>query len=184
VAVIWTPEDLARPRAIRLQQNVTYIYFPLPDSHSHPLRPACTASGAVRSTAAGGVGLCRRGCAACWEPGSVQEMAFAVTLTPLRATAVLAGWRRRPGATPPRFAIVLATSTGTGVGGERSPPTFRHLREELLQLHAEADLTQSKGNISTLEFLMLCSWDQSMLLFHRPDFLAPLISSSVKYQCY
>jgi hypothetical protein len=109
-------------------------------------------------------------------------MAFAVTLTPLRATAVLAGWRRRPGVTPPRFAVVLATSTG--VGGERTPPTFRRLREELLQLHAEADLTQSKGNISTLEFLMLCSWDQSMLLFHRPDFLAPLISSSVKYQCY
>lgn len=80
-------------------------------------------------------------------------MAFAVTLTPLRATAVLAGWRRRPGATPPRFAVVLATSTG--VGGERTPPTFRRLREELLQLHAEADLTQSKANSERVRLVRL-----------------------------
>ncbi|ONM38946.1 hypothetical protein ZEAMMB73_Zm00001d043764 [Zea mays] len=80
-------------------------------------------------------------------------MAFAVTLTPLRATAVLAGWRRRPGVTPPRFAVVLATSTG--VGGERTPPTFRRLREELLQLHAEADLTQSKANSERVRLVRL-----------------------------
>lgn len=80
-------------------------------------------------------------------------MAFAVTLTPLRATAVLAGWRRRPGVTPPRFAVVLATSTG--VGGERTPPTFRRLREELLQLHAEADLTQSKANSARVRLVRL-----------------------------
>lgn len=80
-------------------------------------------------------------------------MAFAVTLTPLRATAVLAGWRRRPGATPPRFAVVLATSTG--VGGEPTPPTFRRLREELLQLHAEADLTQSKANSARVRLVRL-----------------------------
>lgn len=72
-------------------------------------------------------------------------MTFAVTPTTLRAPAALAGWRRRPGATPPRFAVVLATSSG--VGGERTRPTFARLREELLQLHAEADLTQSKGNM-------------------------------------
>ena len=73
-------------------------------------------------------------------------MTFAVTPTTLRPPAALAGWRRRPGAAPPLFAVVLATSSG--VGGERTPPTFARLREEFLQLHAEADLTQSKGNMS------------------------------------
>ena len=78
-------------------------------------------------------------------------MAFAVAplpvSPPLRPPDSLAGWRRSPGATPPpRFAVVLAASSG--VGGERAPPTFGRLREELLQLHAEADLTQSKGNVA------------------------------------
>ncbi|PAN29022.1 hypothetical protein PAHAL_5G194200 [Panicum hallii] len=75
-------------------------------------------------------------------------MAFAVAplpvAPPLRPPDALAGWRRRPGAgPPPRFTVVLAASSG--FGGERAPPTFGRLREELLQLHAEADLTQSKG---------------------------------------
>jgi hypothetical protein len=78
-------------------------------------------------------------------------MAFAVAplpvAPPLRPPDALAGWRRRPGAgPPPRFTVVLAASSG--FGGERAPPTFGRLREELLQLHAEADLTQSKGNIA------------------------------------
>ena len=92
-------------------------------------------------------------------------MAFAAAplpvAPPLRPPDSLAGWRRSPGATPPpRFAVVLATSSG--VGGERAPPTFGRLREELLQLHAEADLTQSKGNIvitGMCSAVCLCSCD-------------------------
>jgi hypothetical protein len=75
-------------------------------------------------------------------------MAFAVALPLTVAPRVaLVGWRRRPEAAPSRFAVVLAASSG--VSGERAPPTFGRLREELLQLHAEADLTQSKGNMAT-----------------------------------
>ncbi|CAD6230189.1 unnamed protein product [Miscanthus lutarioriparius] len=58
-----------------------------------------------------------------------------------------------PGAAPPLFAVVLATSSG--VGGERTPPTFASLREELLQLHAEADLTQSKANSARVRLVRL-----------------------------
>lgn len=85
-----------------------------------------------------------------WWAWPVTEMAFAVApppvVPPLRPPVALVGWRRRPRATPPRFAVVLAASSG--VSGERAPPTFGRLREELLQLHAEADLTQSKGNMA------------------------------------
>ncbi|CAO2178648.1 unnamed protein product [Urochloa humidicola] len=85
-------------------------------------------------------------------------MAFAVAplpvAPPLRPHGALAGWRRRPGvATHPRFAVVLAASSG--VGGERAPPTFGRLREELLQLHAEADLTQSKANSARVRLVRL-----------------------------
>ena len=73
-------------------------------------------------------------------------MAFAVTPLRVPAGLGLGGWRRSPGAAPPRVPVVLATSSA--VSGERTPPTFGRLREELLQLHAEADLTQSKGNMS------------------------------------
>jgi len=85
-------------------------------------------------------------------------MAFAVAplpvSPPLRPPDSLAGWRRSPGATPPpRFAVVLAASSG--VGGERAPLTFGRLREELLQLHAEADLTQSKANSARVRLVRL-----------------------------
>nr|CAB3473984.1 unnamed protein product [Digitaria exilis] len=72
---------------------------------------------------------------------------------PLRPPDTLAGWRRRPGPNPPRFAVVLAASSG--VGAERAPPTFGRLREELLQLHAEADLTQSKANSARVRLVRL-----------------------------
>ncbi|WVZ69163.1 hypothetical protein U9M48_017998 [Paspalum notatum var. saurae] len=87
-------------------------------------------------------------------------MDFAVAPMPLAPplrqpdALALAGWRRRPGATPPRFAVVLAASS-SGVGGERTPPTFGRLREELLQLHAEADLTQSKANSARVRLVRL-----------------------------
>lgn len=71
-------------------------------------------------------------------------MAFAswlvAPLTPL-PPAARAGWRRAR-ATPRR--LVLAASNRGG-GPAPAPPTFDRLREQLLQLHAEADLTQSKG---------------------------------------
>ena len=111
--------------------------FPLPD-RSGAAREPCKIAIAT--------GPARR----CGRPATAprrrtREMAFSVA-PPLRPPDFLAGWRRSPGATPPRFAVVLATSSG--VGGERAPPTFGRLREELLQLHAEADLTQSKGNVA------------------------------------
>lgn len=71
---------------------------------------------------------------------------MALAVAPLWPPPTLAGWRRRLWATPPRFPVVLAASNG--IGGERAPPTFGRLREELLQLHAEAGLTQSKGNMA------------------------------------
>ncbi|KAJ1284933.1 hypothetical protein BS78_03G243300 [Paspalum vaginatum] len=88
-------------------------------------------------------------------------MAFAVAPLPVAPLLLrspdalaLAGWRRRPGATPQRFAVVLAAAS-SGVGGERAPPTFGRLREELLQLHAEADLTQSKANSARVRLVRL-----------------------------
>ncbi|XP_034596026.1 uncharacterized protein [Setaria viridis] len=92
-----------------------------------------------------------------WWAWPVTEMAFAVApppvVPPLRPPVALVGWRRRPRATPPRFAVVLAASSG--VSGERAPPTFGRLREELLQLHAEADLTQSKANSARVRLVRL-----------------------------
>ncbi|KAL6840492.1 hypothetical protein ACP4OV_030302 [Aristida adscensionis] len=66
---------------------------------------------------------------------------------PLPSRSAAAAWRRRA---PPRF--VVAASGGDG---ERAPPTFGRLREELLQLHAEADLTQSKANSARARLVRL-----------------------------
>jgi uncharacterized membrane protein YccC len=61
-------------------------------------------------------------------------------------------WWRRARAAPRRF--VLAASSRAG---GKAPPTFERLREQLLQLHAEADLTQSKG--IHIPVLRLCCCD-------------------------
>ena len=112
-------------------------------------------------------------------------MAFAVAplpvSPPLRPPDSLAGWRRSPGATPPpRFAVLLAASSG--VGGERAPPTFGRLREELLQLHAEADLTQSKGNVAiTGMFVALFTSCDSCM---PSTILRPKFSSTSNYNKY
>ncbi|CAL4961918.1 unnamed protein product [Urochloa decumbens] len=95
----------------------------------------------------------RRGTTGGRGPRRPRVMAFAVA-PPLRPPGALAGWRKRPGAaTPPRLAVALAASSR--VGGERAPPTFGRLREELLQLHAEADLTQSKANSARVRLVRL-----------------------------
>jgi hypothetical protein len=71
-----------------------------------------------------------------------------VVAPPLPPPSAAGGWRRRPWATPrrphPRFVVVACTRDG-----DPGQPTFGRLREQLLQLHAEADLTQSKGNSNT-----------------------------------
>uniref|UniRef100_A0ACD5VKH8 Uncharacterized protein n=9 Tax=Avena sativa TaxID=4498 RepID=A0ACD5VKH8_AVESA len=79
-------------------------------------------------------------------------MVFASLLVaPLPPPPLAAGaWWRRARSTPRRF--VLATSSR---GGDPSPPTFDGLREQLLQLHAEADLTQSKANSARVRLVRL-----------------------------
>uniref|UniRef100_A0A8I6X2N9 Uncharacterized protein n=1 Tax=Hordeum vulgare subsp. vulgare TaxID=112509 RepID=A0A8I6X2N9_HORVV len=73
-------------------------------------------------------------------------MAFASLLVaplPPPPPAARAGWRlARPA---PRRLVLAASSRGGGPAPAPAPPTFDRLREQLLQLHAEADLTQSKG---------------------------------------
>ncbi|KAM0899543.1 hypothetical protein ACQ4PT_021222 [Festuca glaucescens] len=68
---------------------------------------------------------------------------------PLPPPAAGAWWRRaRP--TPRRFVLVASSR-----GGGPVPPTFELLREQLLQLHAEADLTQSKANSARVRLVRL-----------------------------
>ncbi|CAM0882249.1 unnamed protein product [Alopecurus aequalis] len=70
-------------------------------------------------------------------------MAFASLLVaplPPPPRAAGAWWRRGARATPRRF-VLAASSRGV----DPAPVTFDRLREQLFQLQAEADLTQSKG---------------------------------------
>ncbi|GJN17983.1 hypothetical protein PR202_gb05094 [Eleusine coracana subsp. coracana] len=76
-------------------------------------------------------------------------MAFAVA-PPLPLSSATGGWRRRPWATAPRFVVVACTRDVGPV-----PRTFGRLREQLLQLHAEADLTQSKANSARTRLVRL-----------------------------
>nr|BAJ89644.1 predicted protein [Hordeum vulgare subsp. vulgare] len=79
-------------------------------------------------------------------------MAFASLLVaplPPPPPAARAGWRlARPA---PRRLVLAASSRGGGP----APPTFDRLREQLLQLHAEADLTQSKANTARVRLVRL-----------------------------
>ncbi|KAL5222212.1 hypothetical protein ABZP36_026925 [Zizania latifolia] len=80
-------------------------------------------------------------------------MAFAVAppLAPPRPSPA-AAWGR-PGrlrGTPPRFALAASIRDG-----DPAPPTFERLREQLLQFHAEADLTQSKANSARIRLVRL-----------------------------
>lgn len=79
-------------------------------------------------------------------------MVFASLLVaPLPPPPPAAGaWWRRARAKPRRF--VLAASSRAG---GQAPPTFERLREQLLQLHAEADLTQSKANSARVRLVRL-----------------------------
>ncbi|XP_015689667.2 uncharacterized protein LOC102706990 [Oryza brachyantha] len=78
-------------------------------------------------------------------------MAFAVAppLAPPPPSPA-AAWGRRTRETPPRFALAVSTSDG-----DPAPRTFEQLREQLLQLHAEADLTQSKANSARVRLVRL-----------------------------
>ncbi|XP_052135020.1 uncharacterized protein LOC127753611 isoform X2 [Oryza glaberrima] len=79
-------------------------------------------------------------------------MAFAVAppVAPPPPSPAAAWGRRRARATPPRFALAESTRDG-----DPAPPTFERLREQLLQLHAEADLTQSKANSTRVRLVRL-----------------------------
>ncbi|KAF0917809.1 hypothetical protein E2562_021481 [Oryza meyeriana var. granulata] len=80
-------------------------------------------------------------------------MAFAVAppLAPPPPSPTAAwGWGTRPRATPLRFALAASTRDV-----DPAPPTFERLREQLLQLHAEADLTQSKANSTRVRLVRL-----------------------------
>lgn len=79
-------------------------------------------------------------------------MAFAVAppVAPPPPSPAAAWGRRRARATPPRFALAASTRDG-----DPAPPTFERLREQLLQLHAEADLTQSKANSTRVRLVRL-----------------------------
>ncbi|KAL6615849.1 hypothetical protein ACP70R_038119 [Stipagrostis hirtigluma subsp. patula] len=76
---------------------------------------------------------------------SVASLPVAPPLPPPSSAA--AAWRRRA---PPRLVLVASTRDG-----QRAPPTFGRLREELLQLHAEADLTQSRANSARARLVRL-----------------------------
>ncbi|TVU35438.1 hypothetical protein EJB05_17327 [Eragrostis curvula] len=82
-------------------------------------------------------------------------MAFAVTprpvAPPLPPPSAASGWRLpRTWATHQRFVGVACTRDG-----DPAPLTFGRLREQLLQLHAEADLTQSKANSARVRLVRL-----------------------------
>ncbi|XP_062206604.1 uncharacterized protein LOC133908546 isoform X2 [Phragmites australis] len=81
-------------------------------------------------------------------------MTFAVAplpvAPPIPPPSVAVAWRPRSRLAPPRF--VLAVSSRDG---EPAPPAFGRLREELLQLHKEADLTQSKANSTRVRLVRL-----------------------------
>ncbi|KAE8819709.1 hypothetical protein D1007_02369 [Hordeum vulgare] len=83
-------------------------------------------------------------------------MAFASLLVaplPPPPPAARAGWRlARPA---PRRLVLAASSRGGGPAPAPAPPTFDRLREQLLQLHAEADLTQSKANSARVRLVRL-----------------------------
>ncbi|KQK09275.2 uncharacterized protein LOC100829905 [Brachypodium distachyon] len=77
-------------------------------------------------------------------------MAFASFLVapPFPPPPAAAAWWRRARERP---RCLVASSRG----GDPAPPTFERLREQLLQLHAEADLTQSKANSSRVRLVRL-----------------------------
>uniref|UniRef100_A0A453FAC5 Uncharacterized protein n=1 Tax=Aegilops tauschii subsp. strangulata TaxID=200361 RepID=A0A453FAC5_AEGTS len=77
-------------------------------------------------------------------------MAFASWLV-APPPAARAGWR--PARAAPRRLVLAASSRGGGPAP--APPTFDRLREQLLQLHAEADLTQSKANSARVRLMRL-----------------------------
>ncbi|KAM0921309.1 hypothetical protein ACQ4PT_006951 [Festuca glaucescens] len=87
-----------------------------------------------------------------WPVGGREEMAFASLLVapPPPPPPAAGAWWRRARPTPRRF--VLAASSR---GGGPVPPTFEFLREQLLQLHAEANLTQSKANSARVRLVRL-----------------------------
>lgn len=76
-------------------------------------------------------------------------MAFASLLLAPPPPAAGAWWRRAR-ATPRRF-VLAASSRGV----DPAPPTFERLRGQLLQLHAEADLTQSKATSARVRLVRL-----------------------------
>ncbi|KAF7030263.1 hypothetical protein CFC21_041846 [Triticum aestivum] len=83
-------------------------------------------------------------------------MAFASSLVaplPPPPPAARAGWRRARAA--PRPLVLAASSRGGGPAPAPAPSTFDRLREQLLQLHAEADLTQSKANSARVRLVRL-----------------------------
>uniref|UniRef100_A0A0E0JMU2 Uncharacterized protein n=1 Tax=Oryza punctata TaxID=4537 RepID=A0A0E0JMU2_ORYPU len=79
-------------------------------------------------------------------------MAFAVAppVAPPPPSPAAAWGSRRARATPRRFALAASTRDG-----DPAPRTFELLREQLLQLHAEADLTQSKANSARVRLVRL-----------------------------
>ncbi|KAG8055754.1 hypothetical protein GUJ93_ZPchr0001g29491 [Zizania palustris] len=78
-------------------------------------------------------------------------MAFAVAPPP-PSPSPAAAWGRRVHLreTPPRFALAASIR-----GGDPAPLTFERLREQLLQLNEEADLTQSKANSARVRLMRL-----------------------------
>uniref|UniRef100_A0A0D9V4I5 Uncharacterized protein n=1 Tax=Leersia perrieri TaxID=77586 RepID=A0A0D9V4I5_9ORYZ len=84
-------------------------------------------------------------------------MAFAVAPPlPPPPPSPAAAWGKRSRATPLRF--VLAASTrdrDPAPAPGPAPATFERLREQLLQLHAEAELTQSKANSTRVRLVRL-----------------------------